>query len=114
MANRYPCKIAYDLIEQWCQTNGWTDIFFEHYRYWAFPPHAVMPLPVPIQSSADLRPRELSPLARRLNALAIFVALAAIPLSYFSQSPMPLVFAFLAGAIAVGLQDEEDPCEVHL
>ncbi len=38
-------------IEEWCQENGWTDLFVERSNsYWAFPPGAVMPEPIPAQA----------------------------------------------------------------
>ena len=36
-------------IEDWCSENGWTDLFRERTDYWAFPPNAVMPVPIPTQ-----------------------------------------------------------------
>lgn len=34
-------------IDNYCTEHGWTDPFVNEGRYWAFPPHAVIPLPVP-------------------------------------------------------------------
>lgn len=34
-------------VESWCLEHGWSDPFWEGDCFWAFPPGAVMPLPVP-------------------------------------------------------------------
>ena len=36
-------------VRQWCQDNNWTDIFIHENKFYAFPPNAVIPLPVPIE-----------------------------------------------------------------
>ena len=37
-----------DWVREWCDANGWTDLFMERSNhYWAFPPGAVMPEPIP-------------------------------------------------------------------
>ncbi|YAF99351.1 MAG: hypothetical protein AB3A66_28335 (plasmid) [Nodularia sp. CChRGM 3473] len=30
----------------WCKLRGWTDLFVHERRFWAFPPTAVLPLPI--------------------------------------------------------------------
>lgn len=30
----------------WCKSRGWTDLFVHEGRFWAFPPSAVLPLPI--------------------------------------------------------------------
>lgn len=45
-------------IKTWCETSGWTDFFFQEGQFYAFPPGAVMPLPVPtaaIESEKKIR-----------------------------------------------------------
>ena len=38
-------------VEEWCQENGWTELFLERQdHYWAFPPGAVIPEPIPHQT----------------------------------------------------------------
>lgn len=34
-------------IYDWCEANGWTEPFWVEGQWWAFPPQAVMPLPLP-------------------------------------------------------------------
>ncbi|HCF29133.1 MAG TPA: hypothetical protein DEV81_18460 [Cyanobacteria bacterium UBA11049] len=36
-------------VRQWCEDNNWTDLFIHENKFYAFPPHAVIPLPVPIE-----------------------------------------------------------------
>lgn len=36
-------------IRQWCADNNWTDLFIHENKFYAFPPNAVIPLPVPIE-----------------------------------------------------------------
>lgn len=38
-------------IRQWCEDNNWTDLFIHENKFYAFPPHAVIPLPVPIEDN---------------------------------------------------------------
>lgn len=40
---------GYESAQEWCAVNGWTDLFEEEGKFYAFPPKAVMPLPVPIR-----------------------------------------------------------------
>ncbi|MFB2771651.1 hypothetical protein ACE1AT_20520 [Pelatocladus sp. BLCC-F211] len=35
-------------IKKWCQENGWTNLFTQGGQLYAFPPGAVIPLPLPI------------------------------------------------------------------
>ncbi|MEM8718562.1 MAG: hypothetical protein AAGE84_04540 [Cyanobacteria bacterium P01_G01_bin.39] len=32
------------VCEQWCQINGYSNLFVRNGEYWAFPPHGVMPV----------------------------------------------------------------------
>jgi hypothetical protein len=38
-------------LKQWCRVHCWTDLFFQDQQFYAFPPHAVLPLPVPESAS---------------------------------------------------------------
>lgn len=38
-------------VRQWCQDNNWTDLFIHENKFYAFPPNAVIPLPVPIEDN---------------------------------------------------------------
>jgi hypothetical protein len=36
-------------IQTWCENNGWTDYFIHDGEFYAFPPEAVIPVPIPMQ-----------------------------------------------------------------
>lgn len=36
-------------IQTWCENNGWTDYFIYNREFYAFPPNAVIPVPIPIR-----------------------------------------------------------------
>jgi hypothetical protein len=97
-------------IAEWCQENGWTDLFIErHSNYWAFPPNAVMPEPIPSKVLRRIKAEKgLSSEERLWSASAIAATLIAIALSYITRSPMPLVFAFAFAAVVVGRLEVED------
>lgn len=44
MATKFPVAQVYS----WCHEHSWTDPFWQEGCFWAFPPNAVMPLPIPI------------------------------------------------------------------
>jgi len=101
--NRY----CFDWIQDWCQENGWTDLFVERRDYWAFPPGAVMPMPIPGDVLQQIKAeRGSSPTERAWQATAWISAGIAIVLSYLIKSPMPLVMAFAFGAITVAQFEE--------
>jgi len=97
-------KYSWDVAWAWCQENGWTDLFIEQYRLWAFPPGGVMPLPLPegalqeISLSSELSPRQVMS-----QALVFAAAVGSILTSFATHSPIALVVGFAACAIAVGL-----------
>ena len=96
-------------INEWCQNNGWTDLYIERYHYWAFPPGAVMPEPIPPQVLRAIKAEKGLSGEERLGSIAaVVVTLIAAILSYFLKSPMPLVFAFAFSAVTVGLLEVED------
>jgi len=37
-------------VTGWCEENGYTDLFFQDGRWWAFPPNAVMPVAIDLYS----------------------------------------------------------------
>jgi hypothetical protein len=43
-------------IKEWCQKNNWTELAYreEEKKYYAFPPGAVMPVPVPNQENFEM------------------------------------------------------------
>ncbi|MBD2464301.1 hypothetical protein H6G89_25180 [Oscillatoria sp. FACHB-1407] len=103
--NKY-CKAW---IQEWCQENGWTDLFLERRDYWAFPPHAVMPMPIPTEALQLIKAEKgMSPEERLWCASAWFAAVTGALLTYWLQSPMPLVAAFAFSAIAVAKFEDDD------
>ncbi|HEY9649533.1 MAG TPA: hypothetical protein V6C95_02640 [Coleofasciculaceae cyanobacterium] len=96
-------------IYEWCNENGWTDVVFEHSNYWAFPPGAVIPEPIPPDVLRLIKAEKgLSVSERGLSISAVIVAGIAAILSYILNCPMPLVLAFAFCAIAVGLLEDDD------
>jgi hypothetical protein len=96
-------------IEDWCHSNGWTDLFtVKKNEYWAFPPQAVMPLPIPLEVLAVIkRQYGMSTDERKWCATAIGATAIASLISYFSHSPMPLIAAFGFSAVIVANLDAE-------
>jgi hypothetical protein len=39
------------IIQDWCDENGYTDPFLKNSEWWGFPANAVMPVPLPDQLS---------------------------------------------------------------
>ncbi len=50
-------------VRKWCEDNNWTDLFIHENKFYAFPPHAVIPLPVPIEEN------KIKPESREYNHL---------------------------------------------
>ncbi len=95
-------------IEEWCQENGWTDWFMECSRYWAFPPNAVMPVPIPSQVLKAIKAEKGLCFEERIWCLvAVLIAVIAGIFTYFLSSPMPLVIAFAFGAITVARLEDD-------
>ncbi|WP_013322421.1 hypothetical protein [Gloeothece verrucosa] len=97
-------------IEEWCQNNGWTDLVVGGYnQYWAFPPHAVMPEPIPSKVLRLIKAEKGLCIEEKawLSLLSV-VSVGAIILSFLLKSPMPLVLAFAFDAIAVAKLEVED------
>lgn len=96
-------------INEWCRDNGWTDLYVERCQYWAFRPGAVIPEPIPPQVLRTIKAEKgLCADEKWLSIAAVIVSLMAAILSYFCQSPMPIVLAFAFSAIAVALLEIED------
>ncbi len=96
-------------IENWCQENGWTDLFIREKReYWAFPPHAVMPLPIPNQALRLIKAKQgFSPDEKKWCWTASAATVMAAVSSFLLQSPMPLVAAFAFCAMVVAQLEVE-------
>lgn len=78
-------------------------------EFWAFPPHGVMPLPIPNQVLSLIKEeRGLSVDEKRWRLAAIVITAIAILISYLSWCPMPMVGAFIFCAIVVAQLEIED------
>lgn len=97
-------------IEEWCQENGWTDLFVERRNnYWAFPPTAVMPEPIPPKVLSGIKAKKgLTFEERWLSISAVVTTIAAVVSSYFLKCPMPLVLAFAFDAVTMAQLEVED------
>jgi hypothetical protein len=97
-------------IEEWCQENGWTDLFVERRNnYWAFPPTAVMPEPIPPKVLNVIKAEKgLTCEERWLSISAVVTTIAAVVSSYLLKCPMPLVFAFAFDAVTMAKLEVED------
>ena len=91
-----------DWIQEWCELNGWSDWFLDCRDYWAFPPHAVMPLPIPKEQLMEIKANKgFSPQEKFWVSLTITVSLLGGIFSYLLNCPMPLVFAFAFAAVII-------------
>jgi hypothetical protein len=97
-------------IQEWCDTNGWTDLFIERYNnYWAFPPGAVIPEPIPPKTLRSIKAEKgLCPEEKVWLTTAGILSLMAVILSYVFKCPMPMVFAFAFDAITVAQLEVEE------
>ncbi|MCS6813391.1 MAG: hypothetical protein NZ772_07445 [Cyanobacteria bacterium] len=100
-------KYCYQWVEAWCCENGWTDLFIEQRHYWAFPPGAVMPVPIPNSVLRSIKAEKgLTPYERWWIGCAWTGAIAGTALTIMLQSPMPLVAAFALGAFVTAMLDD--------
>ena len=84
-----------DWLKDWCEDNGWTDLFIESRIYWAFPPNGVMPLPIPKEVLTQIKAEKgFSQEERIWLLLTLSISFIAVVLSYIFSCPMPLVLAF--------------------
>lgn len=95
-------------IEEWCQENGWTDWFLECSRYWAFPPNAVMPVPIPTAVLRAIKAQKGMCFEEKAWCFAIVgSAIAGAISTYYLGSPVPLMAAFIFGAVTVARMDDD-------
>jgi hypothetical protein len=96
-------------IEEWCRDNGWTELFLQkRNEFWAFPPNAVMPLPIPTPVLRQIKAQKgLSYEEKLWSSIAGCSSLLAAALSYLSHSPMPLVAAFVFCAMIVANMEDD-------
>ena len=97
-------------IEEWCEDNGWTNLFMERYNnYWAFPPGAVMPEPIPSQVLSLIKREKGFTFEEKIwLVLALICTILAITLTYWLRCPMPLVIAFAFNAFTMAQLEVED------
>ncbi len=101
-------KFRFEWIQEWCESNGWSDPFCESQGYWAFPPCAVMPLPIPNDALELIKSEKgLSPQERHWGAIAWGTTVLAAASGYYLASPMPLIAAFAFCAFVVAAMDNE-------
>jgi len=91
-----------DWIQEWCDNNGWTDWFLECRDYWAFPPHSVMPLPIPKETLMEIKAEKgFSPEEKIWLSISVAISITGGVFSYFLNCPMPVVLAFAFTAIII-------------
>ena len=101
-------KYAHQWIQDWCNEHGWTDLFLERYHYWAFPPGAVMPQPIPGDVLYAIKQEKgLSPTERWSYGLGLSLTTLALIVAYLWNTPMPLAFAFGICAVTVAYLEDE-------
>jgi hypothetical protein len=101
---------ADEWIQEWCDEHGWTDLIRERYNhYWAFPPHAVMPEPIPSKTLRLIKAEKGFCFEEKLwLGIAIAVSVLAVGLTWGLRCPMPIVFAFALDAITAARLEVED------
>jgi hypothetical protein len=101
-------------IDEWCSENGWTDSFQERSSYWAFPPNAVMPVPIPVSVLRSIKARKGLCLEEKLWCwAAVLSAIAGGIFSYSLSSPMPAVAAFAFCAVVMAKMDDDELIEAE-
>jgi hypothetical protein len=97
-------------LEEWCQDNGWTDLFIERCNnFWAFPPGGVMPEPIPIHVLRVIKAEKgLTPEERLWSIFAVVGTIAGVISTYFLKCPMPIVMAFALNAVTVAQLEIDD------
>jgi hypothetical protein len=97
-------------IQEWCDNNGWTDLFRERYNnYWAFPPNAVIPEPIPHKALRVIKTEKgFSSDEQFWLIIAVSASAIASILCYLIGNPMPIVLAFAFDAITVAQLEVED------
>ncbi|MCS7029933.1 MAG: hypothetical protein NZL92_00170 [Gloeomargarita sp. SKYG116] len=94
-------------IDRWCREHGWSEWMAVEGTYWAFPPQAVMPVPIPEEVLHQLKATYgLSPHERWAVGLMGVSSLAAFIGSWYSHCPLPLVGVFTLGALLTAALDD--------
>ncbi len=78
-------------------------------HYWAFPPGAVMPEPIPFKILRCIKMEKgLCPEERTWLGAALSVSVTGVLSSYFLSSPLPILAAFAFSAVTVGRLEVEE------
>lgn len=76
-------------IQKWCQSNRWTELFTQKGQYYAFPPGAVIPLPVPTEAIEEAKITQERKVHNSKQLLStILSSLAVIVLTDFFGLPL--------------------------
>lgn len=96
-------------VLEWCENQGWTDLFVERTaNYWAFPPAAVMPVPIPTDTLLAIKAAKgMSPEERLWSLVAVGISATAALVCWLWQNPLPLTLAFAIVAVIVAQMEEE-------
>jgi hypothetical protein len=105
MAIKHLCD---EWVLEWCEAQGWTDLFVERAsNYWAFPPAAVMPVPIPTDTLLEIKAAKgMSREERLWSSVAVGIAGTAAMVSCLWQNPLPLTFAFAAVALIIAYMED--------
>ncbi len=97
-------------INEWCRENGWTDLFTERYNnYWAFPPNAVIPEPIPPKVLRLIKAEKGLCMEEKVwVGLACTMTVMGVVISFLLRSPMPIVFAFAFDSVTVAQLEVEE------
>ncbi|MGB3616324.1 MAG: hypothetical protein WBA10_21205 [Elainellaceae cyanobacterium] len=77
--------------------------------YWAFPPNAVMPEPIPSNTLRVIKAQKgLTPQESRWTSAAIALGVVAVGASYWLNCPLPLLGEFAFAAFVVASLEVED------
>lgn len=99
-----------DWIHEWCDDNGWTEPVMNPINtYWAFPPNAVMPEPIPFTTLRMIKAQKgLTPQESGWVTAAIAISALCMGLSYWLNCPMPLLAGFAFAAFVVASLEVEE------
>jgi hypothetical protein len=108
----YPTMKHYheEWIEDWCQDNGWTDLYMERCNnYWAFPPGAVMPEPIPEKVLRFIKTERGMTFEEKFWSIsAVLGTVVAVISTYLLKCPMPMILAFAFDAVTAARLEVED------
>ncbi|RMF23340.1 MAG: hypothetical protein D6756_08965 [Cyanobacteria bacterium J083] len=96
-------------IQEWCDENGWTDLYVERCNhYWAFPPQAVMPEPIPGEILRAIKAKKGLCQQEKVWLFSVgIISFLSLVTSWFLRCPLPIVFAFAFDAITVARLEVE-------